>query len=235
MNYTAILTSLMVIGVVGSAMSAGTMAYFSDTETSTGNTFTAGVIDLKVDYDGYYNKEPDRQPNAGHWELKDLTQEERFFNLPDIKPGDFGEGTISLHGYSNDAYAKMKIIPRANDDVSSTEPELEAGDAQEVANDAWDGELAQNMNLVIWHDDGDNILEESENTSTGIIYDGKMPLPQDTIPVEMLQLDLGTLPASTTKYIGVKWNVPTTVGNIIQSDKYVADVSFEIEQTRHNP
>jgi len=38
------LTLLLVIGLVG----AGTYAWFQDTETSTGNTFTAGTLDLKI-------------------------------------------------------------------------------------------------------------------------------------------------------------------------------------------
>ncbi|MDI6631298.1 MAG: TasA family protein [Thermoanaerobacteraceae bacterium] len=38
------LALLLVAGMAG----AGTFAYFSDTETSTGNTFTAGTMDLKV-------------------------------------------------------------------------------------------------------------------------------------------------------------------------------------------
>jgi len=44
-----ILISLSVIGLVAAIVVGGTIAYFSDTETSTGNTFTAGAIDLKVD------------------------------------------------------------------------------------------------------------------------------------------------------------------------------------------
>jgi predicted ribosomally synthesized peptide with SipW-like signal peptide len=44
----AILISLMVIGLVGGMIGGGMFAYFSDTETSTGNTFTAGTIDITV-------------------------------------------------------------------------------------------------------------------------------------------------------------------------------------------
>ena len=40
----SILVIFLVIGLVG----AGTLAWFQDTETSTGNTFTAGTLDLKV-------------------------------------------------------------------------------------------------------------------------------------------------------------------------------------------
>jgi len=45
---TRILMSILVIGVVAMAAGAGTFAQFSDTETSEGNTFTAGTIDLTV-------------------------------------------------------------------------------------------------------------------------------------------------------------------------------------------
>jgi predicted ribosomally synthesized peptide with SipW-like signal peptide len=44
-----ILVSVMVIGLVAALAGAGLYAYFSDVETSTGNTFTAGTLDLTVD------------------------------------------------------------------------------------------------------------------------------------------------------------------------------------------
>lgn len=47
-----ILISLSVIGAVAAIAVGGTIAYFSDTETSTGNTFTAGELDLKFQVDG---------------------------------------------------------------------------------------------------------------------------------------------------------------------------------------
>lgn len=43
-----ILVSLSIIGVVATIAIGGTIAYFSDTETSTGNTLTAGVLDMKI-------------------------------------------------------------------------------------------------------------------------------------------------------------------------------------------
>ena len=47
-----ILASLIIIGILGFALGWGTYSYFSDTETSTGNTFTAGTMDLKLSNDG---------------------------------------------------------------------------------------------------------------------------------------------------------------------------------------
>ena len=50
-----VLISFLSIGAVAVVAVFATQAFFSDTETSTGNTFTAGAIDLTVDYAGYYN------------------------------------------------------------------------------------------------------------------------------------------------------------------------------------
>lgn len=60
----------------------------------------------------------------------------------------------------------MIITPTSNDDISSNDPELDAGDDREDPANKWDGELAQNMVVTIWLDDGDNILEGGED----IIY-----------------------------------------------------------------
>lgn len=45
----SIVISVLTILVVASLVGAGTFAYFSNTESSTGNTFTAGTIDIAVD------------------------------------------------------------------------------------------------------------------------------------------------------------------------------------------
>jgi predicted ribosomally synthesized peptide with SipW-like signal peptide len=45
-----ILLSLLTIVVVGGAVAGATGAFYNDTETSTGNIFVAGSIDLKVDH-----------------------------------------------------------------------------------------------------------------------------------------------------------------------------------------
>jgi len=46
------LTAIVLIGIVAMLAGAGTYAYFSSTKTSTGNTFTAGTLDLKlIDWD----------------------------------------------------------------------------------------------------------------------------------------------------------------------------------------
>jgi len=50
-----ILLGIMAIGIIAAFLSASTFAYFSDIETSTNNTFTAGTIDLSAPYDITYS------------------------------------------------------------------------------------------------------------------------------------------------------------------------------------
>lgn len=47
--------SVAMLLFVGAIVATTTGAFFSDTETSTGNTFTAGAIDLKIDAVTHYN------------------------------------------------------------------------------------------------------------------------------------------------------------------------------------
>lgn len=135
-----ILISLSIIGAVAAIAVGGTIAYFSDTETSTGNTFTAGALDLTVDNDCYYNVLPGegQEPNCPTvandpstevnesivttWALTDLGVKHRFFWFNDVKPGDFGEDTISLH-VDNDAWLRLLISAVTNNGNGLTEPE----------------------------------------------------------------------------------------------------------------
>ncbi len=228
-----ILFSLLTLGTVGVVALAATGAFFSDTETSTGNRFEAGAIDLKVDYEGYYNKKVDDSPNAGSWELTDLTQQHTFFDFADLKPGDFGEGTVSLHVDNNEAYACVNIIPTLNDDMTSTEPELESGD-DENTDSIFDGELAQSLHFKIWADNGDNIWQENEL----ILTEGEGPItPRSWMlagPGGNVFGGAGALVGGQPYYLGISWDLPYEVGNEAQTDKYMADISFYVEQARNN-
>ena len=44
---------MSVVAAVSAVVLGATTAFYSDTETSTGNTFTAGAIDLTVDNESY--------------------------------------------------------------------------------------------------------------------------------------------------------------------------------------
>lgn len=185
-NIRIVLSALIITGAIAAIGSGATGAFFSDTETSTNNTFVAGAFDLKIDNDSYYNgnrcvntqpeeNDPDvwlwQGPNpypvpgtpcTTSWVLDDLANGHLFFNFLDLKPDDDGEDTISLH-VENDAWACMELSLVEDDDNSTTEPEGIVDPAvADPANDNWDGELADNLEFYWWADDGDNVLEEDE-------------------------------------------------------------------------
>jgi predicted ribosomally synthesized peptide with SipW-like signal peptide len=207
-----ILLSLSMIALVAAVIAGATGAFFSDTETSTGNTFTAGAIDLGVDNHSYYNG----VLNEGTtWRVDyDLSDEvpRQFFNFLDLKPGDWGEDTISLHVNNNDSYLCADVTLTSNNDNSSTEPELdESGEVLEDANNSWDGELANGIKWYWWADDGDNVFESDETLLSG--SGQAMPNATDTFSSTVALADSqtnvwgtpGPLPGDSVRYVAKAW------------------------------
>ncbi|MFB6311155.1 MAG: SipW-dependent-type signal peptide-containing protein [Salinirussus sp.] len=90
--------------------------------------------------------------------------------LSDVKPGDFGEVTFSLHLCDNPGYLWMTGDLVANDEVRVTEPEADDPDEDQTADDPendFDGELAQKMQAAAWYDTGRNgTFFETEDPDT---------------------------------------------------------------------
>lgn len=96
----AIIGVLFIAALVG----AGTFAYFNDTESSTGNSFTAGTLDLAVG-----GENPNSTPD---------------FTLADLKPGDSGSITYTLNNVGSiDGYLDIAGVEVVNDGGVATEPE----------------------------------------------------------------------------------------------------------------
>lgn len=249
-----ILLSLGVIALLGAVVAGGTAAFFSDTETSSGNTFTAGAIDLQIDNESYYNGEANASTT---WEqAQNLDDSHLFFDFGDLKPGDWGEDTISLHVGDNDAYACMDVNLTATDDNGLTEPEAEDGDESEN-----EGELQNEINFVWWNDDGDNVLETGEEEDSARIVtlsdmdEWSLPI-SDTSDGSLFK---EPLVGGQTEYIAKAWcfgdleldpadesdeNDPTQVSgincdganldNTTQTDSVEGNVTFTAVQSRHN-
>lgn len=283
-------SALLVVGIVG-AVAWGTSSFFSDTETSTGNVFAAGGIDLKIDSTAHYNgmvctevsagvfqwqpEDPEASPSStqfpvagepctGTFAFTDLT-EETFFNYTDLKPGDFGENTISLHVLTNDAWACVDINNMQNDDNDLTTPEEEAGDSTGGEDE---GEIAQNLFFTAWLDqgatpgfqgdgdatEGDNIWQEG---SEPLLFENQFGPASDvlngvTYPLADSTTGTGPIIGSDNpldaSYIGLAWCFGTmsldggviscdgsSVTNEVQTDSLTADLSFRIVQARNNP
>ena len=238
-----ILISLFTITLVVAATLGATTAYFSDTETSQRNTFSAGSIDLKIDNECYLNGV---QVSDCTWtELKDLTNEV-FFDFDDIKPGAWGEDTISLHVYNNDAWVWMKLYSLDNDENGCTEPEGEVDTTCGNPGEG-DGEMAQNMEFLIWMDDGDNQYEDGEKiihqgTFESFLADACHVWQLDGDPSDCCDED--PFVGSQDYYIGFKWCFGSftgnydcngaTVGNEAQTDSLDFLLEFVAVQAQNN-
>lgn len=330
------------IAAVAAVVVGATTAYFSDTETSTGNTFTAGSLDLKIDSEQHYNgnvcKLNDQgswiwvgnnpypvpeTPCDGSWAEADLGAH-KFFNFSDLKPGDWGENTISLHVYNNDAWGNMQIKFSKNLDNTCTEPENSV-DATCSDAEPMPGELLSNMTFKTWLDqgripgfqcgevtpriprcpsdpwEGDNVWQDQPWIEQNPDEENPWSMPEPTIPTEMVAMDLsggrvldsagnpvspgdpdfdrasffdvfveldtalmgltkgdepvclptddghhdygrchgiawdGRLVGSVTYYVGWAWHLPKEVGNNVQTDSVMGDMTFKVEQHRNNP
>ena len=248
---------MSMIAVVAVVAIGATGAFFSDTETSTGNTFTAGAIDLTVDNTCYYNKIADENPNCPtvvddtntpsvdesvvtSWTATNLGAQHKFFWFNDVKPGDFGEDTISLH-VDNDAWLRLVINAVTDADNTCTEPELIAEGGVTCGTD---GELRENLLFSVWLDqgitpgfqnngdvgEGDNIRNHNEPT---IIASGTI----DTGGEIWNLADAGGLYliGGQTAYFGIDWSLPGSVGNDTQTDSMSATMEFQVVQHRNNP
>ncbi len=262
----AIVTSLGMIVFVAAIVASGTGAFFNDTETSTGNVFTAGAIDLTVDSEAHYNGSiclpnlvttdnltdytwqggagyPVGLPCTGTWAATDLGAQ-TFFNFNDVKPGDEGENTISLHITSNPAWACVDVNITKNDDMTVNEPE----DAEVLELDTpitdpdadlMDGELAQNLKFASWLDQGatlgwqgkGNDVGEGDNIWQGgatepLLFSNQTGPASDVLGGKSYALadsvTNGGIPMApnVTNYIGLAWCAGTQaiVGNTITCD-----------------
>ena len=280
-----IIISLSIIAAVAAIVVGATTAFFSDTETSSGNTFTAGAIDLKVDNHCYYNNREcicvtnsnspyygqcywdiggDGQFGDGEisgdnrcyctWDEKDLEENDLFANFSDLKPGDWGEDTISFHVNSNDAWlcADVKIIE--DNDVTCTDPETGSTDPSCSRGVVGDGELDNYLTVFAWADDGDNIYESGETAlMTAPVkltdYEGTFPIADTNFSIVGYENNKGLpLVGSHTYYIGKAWCFGdmtvegdgtikcngVNVQNDAQTDKLKLDVSFKAVQARNN-
>ncbi len=299
-----ILLSLGMIVFVGALAAGATGAFFSDTETSTGNTFAAGSLDLRIDSVAHYNgmvctlvgqsyvwipeanvtldpetMQPivganmDTQPEwdafndanplqypeagvscTGTWPLADIDENSvnigTFFDFDDIKPGDEGENTISIHVDNNDAWmcVALQNVAGADPVESATEPEDQEEDALgdiDHGNTLAESELDENLFFFAWADDGDNIYEASEQNFGAPV--SAASLVNQTWALADSTTGNGPIQGDVTGYIGVYWcaGAISVVGNTLscdgaemgneaQTDSWSADLQFYIEQSRNN-
>ena len=246
-----ILLSLATIVVVAGVAAGGTVAFFNDTETSTGNIFTAGSIDLTVDSFGAMYNGVDVSQQQSTWTARNLTTQ-KFFTFEDVKPGDHGRRHISLHADSNEAYACLLLVNKDDQENVRTDPEIDAGDSTDVP-----GELSSNIEIFAWQDDDSDLNYEPQNLEAELPRNGSFAVDSFfdiTYDIDIADSNSGTpvlVPTgpAATRNIGIAWcvgnmsvnQVDGTIacngagGDEAQTDSFEADVVLYAEQVRNNP
>ncbi len=258
-----ILASVAMLLFVGAIVASSTGAFFSDTETSTGNTFTAGDIDLQIDNTSYVTSTSTGllvASPANTWAISNLTNQ-LFFSFTDVKPGDIGEDTISIHVGSNNGWACMAADITQTPENTLVDPEVDALDIGPANGN--NGELQDFLNFTFWKDDGDNVFEAGESVITSLTgtasstFQGQWHAIADASTT-------APLAGGSTSYVGKAWcfgaltangttqdglgttSTPLLRGttgftcdgsganNVAQTDGIVVDVSFQAVQSRNN-
>ncbi len=254
-----IILSLAMIAAMAALAVGATTAFFSDTETSSGNTFTAGAVDLTIDNECHYNgmvcalndndeyvwQEEDQgssampellgQPCDCTWNVDEWQDGRPLFKLDDLKPGDWGEYTVSFDIESNPVWACMYIDDVIDKDNTCTEPEqaVEGGDCSPNA----DGELDNYITATVWHDtDCDNVMDSGYEQSTARTvtldeYNGQTVVPiADTSAYSLVNGPVNP----GRNCVGISWNFDKNAGNDAQTDQLGVTLGFYVEQARHN-
>jgi spore coat-associated protein N len=193
------------------AMVAGvTIAYFSDTETSDNNTFTAGTLNLTAN------------GNDGSNTI--------VFTVTNANPGQNGSGTWTLVNTGNLAgYIDLESVSVTNaENFNAATNEAEAANDADTSNATGIGELTANLDVVLFVDDGTGSGTANNRIQDGTeatIYSGKL----GSIAASYnLNLALGS---GATTYVSMTWSVATGVNNTIMGDSATLNITVELGQT----
>ncbi len=210
---TKIIASLAIIAVVGAGAIGATRAYFSDSATISGTTFSAGTVNIQID------KDP--RSSAEAWsDGFDLSSDEykNWINdnigagaydtlisqmaLTNLKPGDTKEQIIDIKNVGS-------IDGNATIDLNRTS--------------AW-SDLAGKMTFNVTYDnDADGVFDDGTYGVTGLngTVDQFVSIPYV----------LGALGNGNIASVKIVWSVPTTAENEIQGDSVTVSAVFGLEQT----
>ncbi|MFC7069699.1 SipW-dependent-type signal peptide-containing protein [Halobaculum lipolyticum] len=243
-------TMLLGLGTVGLASAGaglGTTAYFSDTESFSGNSLQAGSLDLFVDYEATYDS-GGAVENLAENAVGTVDGEPAgtFYVLDDVKPGDSGSVTFCFEIDDNPSYM-WACGMLTEDENGMTEPEMDVDETPDA------GELAASIVATISYceegEEGETIVGEEIATGTlaevfaalenGVPLDGDgragvMTPGDQTMYDEPVLGDGEEVVAVTGPCVCVEWEIPVSVGNEIQTDTLEMVLDFHALQARHN-
>ena len=195
--------SLVTILAVAVIAVGATGAYFSDTETSTGNTFTSGTLDLNVD--------------GGNTNVVKFT-------AANLRPGNQPKGSWTLANVGSvNGYLDLENIAITDTENGCVDPETGAGDVTCDNPGVGQGELSDVLGLMIfvdrngdsWYSVGDSYVYNGMANGIGASYDVNEPINA----------------GSSTKIVAILNWWSTSSDDLAQGDSMQLDVTFELGQT----
>jgi predicted ribosomally synthesized peptide with SipW-like signal peptide len=214
---TKIIVSLATILVVGAAAIGGTVAYFSDVETSTGNTFTAGTIDIAVDSENPWVSNGD-------------------YTFADMKPGQIEYSNFTIKNVGTNP---VNLVKKVTLDTTLTEDEKENGiNEPECAQygGTWSGNACSggtavnNLEAVIKYDLSVKVYADDIATTPmweQVLYKVNGTGTDATL-LSLLGSDmaLGMVPVGGRMDVVESYHMDAVAGNEYQSDKMKFDITL---------
>lgn len=211
-----IIFSLMTLVAVLSVAGVGSMAYFSDTETSTGNSFTAGTLDLKIWEPGSSWVEGDAIPplvSPAYWHSAIGSI------IDNLEPGDEGTITVPIRNDGSvDGIASLQFTNLTDYENGVNEPECiaEGGEWNGTCSiGGGEGELSEFLFVVIKYGGDQKASGYLDNLVAGGV------------------IELGALTADTQEDVVMVFSLDyheDNRDNIIQSDSVDFDITFGLIQ-----
>ena len=221
-----IIFSLMTLVAVLSVAGVGSMAYFSDTETSSGNSFTAGTLDLKIG-DGSDGWLDDPVPAV----ISAAYLDSGIGLINNLKPGDEGTITVPIkNDGSVDGIASLQLTNLTDYENGVNEPECLAEGG------TWNGQTGCTGCTTGCGDPGEDEGELSEFLDVVIKYGGEVKDSGTLFELEGKVIPLGNLLAGEEKDVVMVFSLDyDEVDNIVQSDSVDFDIIFDLIQPEPQP
>jgi len=204
-----ILIALLTVGLVGGY----TLAYFSDTETSNDNTWTAGTLNLVNVISGTAV-----ETTMTVTEDVDGANDKVVFSS--VVPGSSGTITWTLTN-TGTVDGTLTLVAATTFSEGGVPEEPEA-----TAETALGGVKGLGDMLMVW------VTRYDGTTTTDILGAGD---PKNYVAMSLLAAALNlevdeTLDGGGSLVYVLYWEVPTTVGNEIQGDTAELDITFTLDQ-----
>jgi len=195
--------SLAMIATVAALAVGATGAYFSDSVTSLGNTFSSGTLELNVD--GVHSNV-----------VK--------FNVSNLRPGNQPKGSYTIANVGSiNGYLDIEHIAITDSENGCNAAEISAGDSTCNNPGVGEGELSSLLGLTLfvdrngdgWYSAGDSYIYNGMANGIASSYDLNEPINA----------------GSSTKIVAILNWWPTPNDNLAQGDSMTLDLTFELAQT----